>query len=38
MTQLIRVEDLRVVAGDERGEVEIVKGVAFPLKKVKCWR
>ncbi|MCJ7956750.1 MAG: ABC transporter ATP-binding protein [Pseudomonas sp.] len=33
MTQLIRVEDLRVVAGDERGEVEIVKGVSFSLEK-----
>lgn len=38
MTQLIRVEDLRVVAGDEGSEVEIVKGVSFSWKKVKCWR
>ena len=33
MTELIRVEDLRVVACGERGEVEIVKGVSFSLKK-----
>ncbi len=33
MTELIRVEDLRVVACGERGEVEIVKGVSFALKK-----
>ncbi|WP_369302865.1 ABC transporter ATP-binding protein [Pseudomonas sp. N2-5-1-1] len=33
MTQLIRVEDLRVVAGDEGSEVEIVKGVSFSLEK-----
>lgn len=37
MTELIRVEDLRVVACGERGDVEIVKGVT-PWKKVKCWR
>ena len=33
MTQLIRVEDLRVVAGDPGSEVEIVKGVSFALEK-----
>ncbi|NIL19652.1 ABC transporter ATP-binding protein [Pseudomonas sp. AN3A02] len=33
MTQLIRVEDLRVVACGEHGEVEIVKGVSFALEK-----
>jgi peptide/nickel transport system ATP-binding protein len=33
MTQLIRVEDLRVVAGDPGSEVEIVKGVSFSLEK-----
>ncbi|MBD8240044.1 ABC transporter ATP-binding protein [Pseudomonas fluorescens] len=33
MTELIRVEDLRVVAYGERGEVEIVKGVSFALQK-----
>ncbi|MCI0996373.1 ABC transporter ATP-binding protein [Pseudomonas sp. ICMP22404] len=33
MSELIRVENLRVVAGDERGEVEIVKGVSFSLEK-----
>ncbi len=33
MTELIRVEDLRVVACGERGEVEIVKGVSFSLEK-----
>ncbi len=33
MTELIRVEDLRVVACGERGEVEIVKGVSFALEK-----
>ena len=33
MSELIRVEDLRVVACGERGEVEIVKGVSFSLKK-----
>jgi len=33
MTELIRVEDLRVVACGERGEVEIVKGVSFALKQ-----
>ncbi len=39
MSELIRVQDLRVVACGELGEVEIVKGVSFSLeKKVKCWR
>lgn len=33
MTELIRVEDLRVVACGEHGEVEIVKGVSFPWKR-----
>jgi peptide/nickel transport system ATP-binding protein len=33
MSQLIRVEDLRVVACGERGESEIVKGVSFALEK-----
>lgn len=33
MSDLIRVEDLRVVACGERGEVEIVKGVSFSLAK-----
>ncbi|CAD5200994.1 ABC transporter ATP-binding protein [Pseudomonas sp. FEN] len=33
MSELIRVEDLRVVACGERGEVEIVKGVSFSLEK-----
>ncbi|MDQ0653550.1 ABC transporter ATP-binding protein [Pseudomonas cedrina] len=33
MTELIRVEDLRVVACGERGDVEIVKGVSFSLEK-----
>lgn len=33
MTELIRVEDLRVVACGARGEVEIVKGVSFALKQ-----
>jgi peptide/nickel transport system ATP-binding protein len=33
MTQLIRVQDLRVVAAGERGESEIVKGVSFSLGK-----
>ncbi|TFF13142.1 ABC transporter ATP-binding protein [Pseudomonas sp. BCA14] len=33
MSELIRVEDLRVVASGERGEVEIVKGVSFALEK-----
>ncbi|WP_460135272.1 ABC transporter ATP-binding protein [Pseudomonas sp. S1_E04] len=33
MSELIRVEDLRVVACGERGEVEIVKGVSFALEK-----
>lgn len=33
MTELIRVQDLRVVASGERGEVEIVKGVSFALEK-----
>jgi len=33
MTQLIRVQDLRVVASAESGDVEIVKGVSFSLEK-----
>lgn len=33
MSELIRVQDLRVVAVGERGEVEIVKGVSFTLAK-----
>ena len=33
MSELIRVQDLRVVADGERGEVEIVKGVSFTLAK-----
>ena len=33
MSELIRVEKLRVVACGERGEVEIVKGVSFSLAK-----
>ncbi len=33
MTQLIRVEDLRVVACGEHGETEIVKGVSFALEE-----
>ncbi|MGH8388646.1 MAG: ABC transporter ATP-binding protein [Pseudomonas sp.] len=33
MSELIRVEDLRVVACGERGETEIVKGVSFALEK-----
>ncbi|HXQ99450.1 MAG TPA: ATP-binding cassette domain-containing protein, partial [Pseudomonas sp.] len=33
MSELIRVENLRVVACGERGEVEIVKGVSFSLEK-----
>ncbi|MEH6349600.1 ABC transporter ATP-binding protein [Pseudomonas sp. 3JA] len=33
MSQLIRVENLRVVACGERSEVEIVKGVSFSLEK-----
>ncbi|MGI4839833.1 MAG: ABC transporter ATP-binding protein [Janthinobacterium lividum] len=33
MTELIRVQDLRVVASGERGEVEIVKGVSFALEQ-----
>ena len=33
MSELIRVEDLRVVACGDRGEVEIVKGVSFSLAK-----
>ena len=33
MSELIRVENLRVVACGERGEVEIVKGVSFSLAK-----
>ncbi|RMQ42178.1 Peptide ABC transporter, ATP-binding protein [Pseudomonas cichorii] len=33
MSELIRVQDLRVVASGEQGETEIVKGVSFALKK-----
>ncbi|WP_024656186.1 ABC transporter ATP-binding protein [Pseudomonas syringae USA007] len=33
MSQLIRVQDLRVVAEGDHGELEIVKGVSFALKK-----
>ena len=33
MTELIRVQDLRVTACGERGETEIVKGVSFVLEK-----
>jgi peptide/nickel transport system ATP-binding protein len=33
MSELIRVQDLRVVACGERGEVDIVKGVSFSLEK-----
>lgn len=33
MSQLIRVQDLRVVADGEGGEVEIVKGVSFALEQ-----
>lgn len=33
MSELIRVQDLRVVACGELGEVEIVKGVSFSLQK-----
>jgi peptide/nickel transport system ATP-binding protein len=33
MSELIRVQDLRVVACGERGEVDIVKGVSFSLQK-----
>lgn len=33
MSELIRVENLRVVACGERSEVEIVKGVSFSLEK-----
>jgi peptide/nickel transport system ATP-binding protein len=33
MSELIRVEGLRVVACGERGEVDIVKGVSFSLEK-----
>ncbi|MGP6424098.1 ABC transporter ATP-binding protein [Pseudomonas pharyngis] len=33
MSQLIRVEDLRVVACGEHGETEIVKGVSFALEQ-----
>lgn len=33
MTELIRVQDLRVVATGDRGEVEIVKGVSFALEQ-----
>ncbi|KPC25266.1 Oligopeptide/dipeptide ABC transporter [Pseudomonas syringae pv. cilantro] len=33
MSQLIRVQDLRVVAESDHGELEIVKGVSFALEK-----
>ena len=33
MSQLIRVQDLRVVADGDHGELEIVKGVSFSLEK-----
>lgn len=33
MTQLIQVQDLRVVASAESGDIEIVKGVSFSLEK-----
>ena len=33
MSELIRVQDLRVVASGDKGEVEIVKGVSFSLEK-----
>jgi len=33
MSELIRVQDLRVVACGEHGETEIVKGVSFALEK-----
>ncbi|WP_103309709.1 MULTISPECIES: ABC transporter ATP-binding protein [unclassified Pseudomonas] len=33
MSELIRVQDLRVVACGEQGEVDIVKGVSFSLQK-----
>ncbi|MBA1231200.1 ABC transporter ATP-binding protein [Pseudomonas viridiflava] len=33
MSQLIRVQDLRVVADTDKGELEIVKGVSFALEK-----
>ncbi|RXT94708.1 ABC transporter [Pseudomonas syringae] len=33
MSQLIRVQDLRVVADGDHGELEIVKGVSFALEK-----
>ncbi|RMM77935.1 Peptide ABC transporter, ATP-binding protein [Pseudomonas syringae pv. maculicola] len=33
MSQLIRVQDLRVVAEGDHGELEIVKGVSFALEK-----
>jgi len=33
MSELIRVQDLRVVACGEHGEVDIVKGVSFSLQK-----
>ncbi|CAM3334715.1 ABC transporter [Pseudomonas floridensis] len=33
MSQLIRVQDLRVVADTEQGPLEIVKGVSFSLEK-----
>ncbi|GFM87541.1 ABC transporter ATP-binding protein [Pseudomonas cichorii] len=33
MSELISVQDLRVVASGEQGEIEIVKGVSFALEK-----
>jgi peptide/nickel transport system ATP-binding protein len=33
MSELIKVQDLRVVASGERGDIEIVKGVSFSLEK-----
>ncbi|MCF5586344.1 ATP-binding cassette domain-containing protein, partial [Pseudomonas syringae] len=33
MSQLIRVQDLRVVADSDHGQLEIVKGVSFALEK-----
>ena len=33
MSELVRVQDLRVVACGELGEVDIVKGVSFSLQK-----
>lgn len=33
MSQLIKVQDLRVVASAHNGEIEIVKGVSFALEK-----